>query len=339
MMRGQTEDPNWKLCKGDDPERSIPACTALIQSGQLSDSQLAEAYYSRGLAYGTKNDLDQSILDHTQALQLNPKFAEAFYRRANALLRKGNYAGAIFDYDEAIRLKPGDANSFYGRGIAYVYSGKADRGIEDYDEALSLNPGFAKAFYGRGFAHAHKRRYDLAIRDYSQAVRLDKNLSAAYDGRSLAYAHKANYVLAVDDYAHYLWLTIGPSGIALRGFIVLIVCVCFGLVWKKFGKRNEQLEAAPEIADFESSPVVIEPQMPDAKLVEVKAFGNRLEAELAKGMLESADIPAMMQADTAGAMRDHLAWSELGFRLFVRETDESTAREILAPLGNGMWTP
>lgn len=46
-------------------------------------------------------------------------------------------------------------------------------------------------------------------------------------------------------------------------------------------------------------------------------------------MLESAGIDAMIQADRAGGMRDHLAWSGFGFKVIVREEDAATAREVL----------
>jgi len=42
----------------------------------------------------------------------------------------------------------------------------------------------------------------------------------------------------------------------------------------------------------------------------------RAEAELAKGALGDAGIPAMLQADTAGRMREHLAWSGPGFQVW-----------------------
>lgn len=51
----------------------------------------------------------------------------------------------------------------------------------------------------------------------------------------------------------------------------------------------------------------------EAKLVVVQSCGSRVEAELAKGALENAGIPAMIQSDTAGKMRDHLAWTGAGF--------------------------
>ncbi len=67
----------------------------------------------------------------------------------------------------------------------------------------------------------------------------------------------------------------------------------------------------------------------DAKLVVVQSCGSRVEAELAKGALENAGLPAMIQSDAAGKMRDHLAWTGAGFRILVREEDATPARDVL----------
>lgn len=71
--------------------------------------------------------------------------------------------------------------------------------------------------------------------------------------------------------------------------------------------------------------------MDRSKLVIVDAFASQVEADLAKSALESAGIDAMIQADRAGGMRDHLAWSGFGFKVLVREQDAGTARDVLHP--------
>jgi len=69
--------------------------------------------------------------------------------------------------------------------------------------------------------------------------------------------------------------------------------------------------------------------MPFSNLVAVQAFATQMDASLAKSVLESAGIDAMIQADRAGGMRDHLAWSGFGFKVLVRDEDASSAREVL----------
>jgi hypothetical protein len=73
--------------------------------------------------------------------------------------------------------------------------------------------------------------------------------------------------------------------------------------------------------------------MAEVKLVVVEEYGSRAEADLAKCALEDAGIAAMSQADTAGGMREHLAWSGAGFKILVREQDLAVARELLAGPG------
>jgi hypothetical protein len=70
--------------------------------------------------------------------------------------------------------------------------------------------------------------------------------------------------------------------------------------------------------------------MSHSDLVVVQSYASEGEAEAAKGMLESSGIDAMIQADTAGRMREHLAWSGLGHRVLVREEDAAAARNLLA---------
>lgn len=71
--------------------------------------------------------------------------------------------------------------------------------------------------------------------------------------------------------------------------------------------------------------------MDHSKLAVVDRFASQAEADLAKSALESAGIDAMIQSDRAGGMRDHLAWSGLGFKVLVREEDASEAHDVLQP--------
>jgi hypothetical protein len=71
-------------------------------------------------------------------------------------------------------------------------------------------------------------------------------------------------------------------------------------------------------------------------LVVAHTYLSQADADLAKSVLDSAGIAAMTTADTAGRMRDHLAWSGAGFQLLVREEDAADARALLSvPEGEG----
>src|SRR5207237_1221173 len=103
VLRGQTRDENWKRCGGNDRDRAIEACSALIQSGQDTGINLAAVFYDRPLAYAHKGDYDLAIQDYDQAIRLNASLANAFYGRGVAYALKSDYDRAIADYDQALR--------------------------------------------------------------------------------------------------------------------------------------------------------------------------------------------------------------------------------------------
>jgi len=66
----------------------------------------------------------------------------------------------------------------------------------------------------------------------------------------------------------------------------------------------------------------------DRALVVVGTFLTTMEAELARGALDAADIESMVSADDAGGMRPGL-WVS-GVRLLVRAEDAARAAEVLS---------
>jgi hypothetical protein len=68
--------------------------------------------------------------------------------------------------------------------------------------------------------------------------------------------------------------------------------------------------------------------MTDAELVVIGTFLNRIEAEIAQGALEAADIESVVSADDAGGMRPGM-WLGREVRLMVRVDDAEQASKIL----------
>jgi hypothetical protein len=63
----------------------------------------------------------------------------------------------------------------------------------------------------------------------------------------------------------------------------------------------------------------------DEEMVSVAGFRDPTEAQMAKGMLESAGIETLMQGENANALYP----GALRVRLQVRAIDETEARELL----------
>jgi hypothetical protein len=76
--------------------------------------------------------------------------------------------------------------------------------------------------------------------------------------------------------------------------------------------------------------------MRDTDLIVVRSFGSQPEADLAKGALEAAGIDAIIQSDSVGGMRPHIAWGSSGFKVLVRNEDADDTRAVLQPSENAL---
>jgi len=155
-----------------DLDLDIEHCTRAIDSGDLSDENVAIIFNNRGFAYHEMGEYEWAIPYYDLAIQLNPDNAYPLSNRGKAYAHKGEYDRAIADYDQVIRLKPDLALAFYNRGIAFQRKGEYDRAIRDYDRAIELKPDYANAFINRGVAYHEKGEYDRAIElkpDYASA--------------------------------------------------------------------------------------------------------------------------------------------------------------------------
>jgi lipoprotein NlpI len=155
-----SRDENWTRCQDNNPDLSIGACTALIESSAESPANRATAFHNRGDRY----------------------------------LRKGEGDKAIADYDAAIRLKPDDAVAFNNRGDAYLDRGEYDKAAADFDAAIRLNPDYVGAFNRRGYSNLFAGRFAVAASDFQKSMGL-----GATGPYSVLWLHLARARSAQDD--------------------------------------------------------------------------------------------------------------------------------------------
>lgn len=66
-----------------------------------------------------------------------------------------------------------------------------------------------------------------------------------------------------------------------------------------------------------------------AKLISLKSYATRAEAEIAKQFLESNGIRSLLSADDAGGMRHDLLMATGGAKLLCEEKDRDEALALL----------
>ena len=87
-----------------ESDEVIAACTAVIQSGRWSETELSWAYGNRGDALADSGDMDRAMADYDRAIELDPQESSLYVSRCWARNMFDDFEGAIADCDAAIEL-------------------------------------------------------------------------------------------------------------------------------------------------------------------------------------------------------------------------------------------
>ena len=158
------------------------ACGALIEGGNLTGADRANALANSGVAHARAGDTRSALQDFAAALAIDDSNGRALEGRASILIRSGQ-----FDAAEPLveRLVAGGAG-----GRAHLMQGEiaAGRGdyqaaVEAFDAALSEDGHNAVALAGRARMKVALEDNDGAMADFDSAVSIDPNLADARAGR------------------------------------------------------------------------------------------------------------------------------------------------------------
>jgi tetratricopeptide (TPR) repeat protein len=178
-----------------EPDKAIADFNAAIQI----NAEYGEAYVNRGLAWAKKRNYDRAEADFTAATP-DEKFAFlAFNNRGNIYAEKGDYDHAIEDYSRAIRLRPDYADAYYGRANVHNELGDTGKAMADFDAAIRIKPDFPAAYVNRGVLKIASGDSDGAIADFDAAIRLNPNDAMTFSNRAYAFQVKGEYGRAITD--------------------------------------------------------------------------------------------------------------------------------------------
>ena len=102
--------------------------------------KLPSEYYQMGEAYYKEGKLDDALVAHQKAIELNPNLALSYRSIGDIFVRKGQPEKAIESYRQAIELKP---NYYYGYqrlGRTLQQQGQTSKAIAAYRRALEIDP-------------------------------------------------------------------------------------------------------------------------------------------------------------------------------------------------------
>ena len=177
-----------------------------------------DAYFLRGLIYGSQYDFDKAIADFEKVVELDPSHTDAKAMHADAYAARGadyalekNYDKAIADFERAIELDPDKAEfkaaaaaTYFLRGATRYEEGDNESAFADLDRAISdiekiieldldnseVRIAIGEAYLVRGIAHFQGGNYDRAIADLERAIELENSAADLKEAAAYAYLRR-----------------------------------------------------------------------------------------------------------------------------------------------------
>ncbi len=194
-------DAKADTCSGHGtPQAVVAACTALIETGGGSASNLAGIYIDRANAYDTLGRHARAIQDYDRAIALEPNLPAAYYNRGMAYEALEERDRALADFTHAIALRADDWEALGLRGYLYESMGAYGKALSDFNTATSVAGDKAVLLTGRALAYEGLQSYGPAIDDFTSAIRLQPS-PLAYSGRGHVEFFTGRYLQAARDFA------------------------------------------------------------------------------------------------------------------------------------------
>ncbi len=129
----------------------------------------AEAYYRRGLQSFQEGDLENAILDLSEAIFYDRKHAEFYSTRGLFYLENNQEEEAELDLNYALTLNKRQWLAHYALGVLDFKHGDYQVALQQFDEALKHAPTRAEVWFYRGVAQHYAGDDVTAIANLERA--------------------------------------------------------------------------------------------------------------------------------------------------------------------------
>ncbi len=203
------------------------------------DSQNADAFFNRGIAFHYFGDSDLAFKDYRTAVKLKSELGSE--DRMKCLLHSEDNDKpdtGIEVCTKVIGLLPNFGLAYYQRGIAHLdgYGLNTVEGIADFNKAIEIQPKFPLAYANRGAAQTAKKNYAAALTDFNKAIELNPKVAITYRNRGRLYEKEDEFEKSIEDINKYLELS--PRALAKCRSL------CYPINYRTFfyGSREEKVK-------------------------------------------------------------------------------------------------
>lgn len=150
------------------------------------NTQNAEAFNGRGVAYFNLNDIENALLDYNQAIKISDKNYKAYHNRAMLHTVKNQFDEALQDYNKAIALKTDTSSLYSSRGALYYRLKSYEKALADFEEAIKRNPKDKEAIFNRASIYYEQGNFKTAATEFNNCLKLDPDFPRTYYALGLA---------------------------------------------------------------------------------------------------------------------------------------------------------
>jgi tetratricopeptide (TPR) repeat protein len=181
--------------------KSVPACTALIDSGRYSGNELANIYFERAMSFVSWGKIGRAIADFNEANRICPSSANHEWL-GNIYEERGELDKALAEYNEMIRLEPERPGGYQRRADLWMKNGEYEKAIQDWSEAIRFEHPLTVVYEYSRRAAAHRLLGHEAesLADLDRAIESYPHASGAFNERAKIYEARGDRDKAIDDY-------------------------------------------------------------------------------------------------------------------------------------------
>ncbi|MEE9585060.1 MAG: tetratricopeptide repeat protein, partial [Candidatus Brocadiales bacterium] len=166
----------------------------------------AEALFSMGVFYDTKDWLDKSINVLENAVEFAPNHIDARLCLGAAYEKKDMLEQAVTQYEEVMRLSPDNAQVHYRLGLIYYSQDMVEEAIEAFRSATRINPNHIEAHYNLAFAYEKREQEEEAVAEYKETTRLCPGHLNAHRNLALILNKRGMLEEAIQEFKEVTWI-------------------------------------------------------------------------------------------------------------------------------------
>jgi EAL domain-containing protein (putative c-di-GMP-specific phosphodiesterase class I) len=131
-----------------------------LEDEVLKKRLLVSVFFKRGMNYFKKGQFDQSILEFSKVLEIDPENIEALYHKAHAFHEDECYGAALRDIEQILHIKPDYTNAYLTKALSLEKCRRYDESIDAFMYYIQNAP----AIYQSNIELAKKRMEELLRR-------------------------------------------------------------------------------------------------------------------------------------------------------------------------------